>query len=183
MPLPRRALRSWAPGGLTLSLLLLAAFALGVYSSRHDSVASRIARAALVRAQRLFSSPRLEETGLWHKGRDAAAGTPHSPAERQALANLQALPYLQGYAKAPARANVTIHDEKRAQDGLNFVVSADAPRAFLMDMKGKVLHTWRKSFEETWPPRAPGNARPRTSTRAIGGARIFCPTASCWRSS
>jgi hypothetical protein len=60
------------------------------------------------------------------------------------------LPYLQGYERAPAASSVTIYDERNAYDGLNFIVSADAPNASLTDMKGRVVHQWRKAFDEGW---------------------------------
>lgn len=50
---------------------------------------------------------------------------------------------------------MTIYDEQSAYNGLNLVVSADAPRALLMNMKGTVLHEWRKDFEDVWPEPEP----------------------------
>lgn len=64
---------------------------------------------------------------------------------------LLALPYLQGYHEAPKDTGIVVHDEKRAFDGLNFVVSAHKPSAFIMDMKGNILHEWSLDFEKVLP--------------------------------
>jgi hypothetical protein len=136
-----------------VGLLLVASFTFGVQSARLQTRPARVARFLIEQGGVLFSRRPADKKGIWHKARDAA-GTPLSKEQEDALAKLPALPYLQGYAKAPALSSVTIHDEQRAQDGLNFVVSADSARAFLMDMKGNVLHTWRKPFAEVWPERA-----------------------------
>jgi hypothetical protein len=148
-----RRLRARLLIAIGIGSLLLASFTFGVYSARLQTRPSRIAGVVIEQAQKLFSRGPAAKKGVWHKARDAA-GPALSKEQQDALSKLPALPYLQGYAKAPATANVTVHDEKLAQDGLNFVVSADSPRAFLMDMKGNVLHTWRKPFAEVWPDRA-----------------------------
>jgi hypothetical protein len=62
--------------------------------------------------------------------------------DRRTLERLQALGYLDGIEKAPDTVNVTIHDP-RAGDGVNFYMAGHGPEAFLVDMTGAVLHTWR----------------------------------------
>ncbi len=56
---------------------------------------------------------------------------------------LSALGYLPGYRPGPEEKNVTIYDEEKAFNGLNLYISGHGPEAFLIDMHGKVLHSWR----------------------------------------
>lgn len=149
-----KSLRRRALLVLGFSFLMLVSFAFGVYSTRRHTRLSKIARALIERTQQRFSRKAFNQRGVWHRARDAAGGQLFSKEQQEAIDKLPALPYLQGYTAAPAGANVTIHDERRAHDGLNFVVSGDSPRAFLMDMKGRVVHTWRKTFDEVWPGRS-----------------------------
>jgi hypothetical protein len=62
-----------------------------------------------------------------------------------------ALPYLAGSRKAPDRTSVTVYDPGRAYNGLNLYTSGHAPAAFVMDMKGRVLHQWRFDIGKVWP--------------------------------
>jgi len=64
-----------------------------------------------------------------------------------ALEKLSAIGYLQGYEPAPQARNITIRDDRWAHDGVNLVLSAHAPTAILMDMEGRVLHRWSRTFE------------------------------------
>ncbi len=61
------------------------------------------------------------------------------------LKELQALSYLQGYNPPPLLKNVTIYDKNKVFPGYNLFLSADAPKATLMDMNGKTIHQWRFS--------------------------------------
>ncbi|HVR70961.1 MAG TPA: arylsulfotransferase family protein [Vicinamibacteria bacterium] len=98
--------------------------------------------------------------GLWSPARDvpAAPGVSEAAAER-----LAALPYLQGYKPAPGHKGVTVHDRRRAQEGVNLVVSGHAAEAFLMDMDGARLHAWKRPVEQVWPD----------ADRAAEGARYW----------
>jgi hypothetical protein len=66
-----------------------------------------------------------------------------------------------GYAGASIEAEdhaprgVTVYDRARACEGLNLLVSGHAPEAFLYDMSGELLHTWRLPFEAAYPGRFP----------------------------
>jgi len=64
---------------------------------------------------------------------------------------LEAIGYTASSHPAPSQAQVTVYDPARAMNGLNLYASWHAPEAILMDMRGKVLHTWRYAFEEVWP--------------------------------
>ncbi|MCB9678685.1 MAG: aryl-sulfate sulfotransferase [Alphaproteobacteria bacterium] len=81
--------------------------------------------------------------GLWNKAREPAT------VEEQIEA-LETLGYVGGDEPATASTGVTVHDAA-AQDGLNFWVSGHGPEATLMDMDGKVLHTWKKAYTEAFP--------------------------------
>lgn len=64
---------------------------------------------------------------------------------------LLSLPYIQG-SKAPAKKRgVTIYHPDNCVNGYNLYSSTHAPEAFLMDMKGRVLHKWFKSRDDIWP--------------------------------
>ena len=87
---------------------------------------------------------------LWHP---APGHAPRRVADDDQADAVAALPYLQGYQAAPDVQSVTLHDDARSQDGLNLVLSAHAPEAYLMDMSGRVLHRWRYEFQAAWPQR------------------------------
>jgi hypothetical protein len=72
----------------------------------------------------------------------------YRPDQRKAALNenynkLIGLGYLEGYNAASDSQGITVFKKDIAQPGLNFFVSGHAPEAFLMDMEGKILHTWR----------------------------------------
>lgn len=77
----------------------------------------------------------------------------HTPEEIEEMERLAAIGYLSGTVPAPGRSSVTIHDDSRAQPGLNFYTSGHASEAFLTDMEGRVLHHWKVEFDEVWPNR------------------------------
>lgn len=72
---------------------------------------------------------------------------------------LAALGYAEGGGPLPARMGVVSHDPQRAWQGLNLVVSGDAPRAHLMTMDGQVVHTWERSWQGPLAPGAEGKHR------------------------
>jgi hypothetical protein len=59
------------------------------------------------------------------------------------LKDLAALGYLGGYRSPPSRIGVTLHDPSQVSPGYNLLVSGHAPEAALIDMCGRVVHTWR----------------------------------------
>ncbi len=89
--------------------------------------------------------------GRWREARGDEGLGQISGKEMEELSEIMTLPYLQGYKEAPAKDNITKHDEGRAYDGVNLYTSGHAPEAFLMDMKGNVLHRWRMNIDEVWP--------------------------------
>ncbi len=90
----------------------------------------------------------------WHLARPAATAAPNS-GTRDGKTGV--VPYMQGVKAAPAVANVTAFDPAQAWVGLNLMVSGHAPEAVLMDMKGNVLHRWRRAFQDVWPGPLPAD--------------------------
>jgi hypothetical protein len=66
---------------------------------------------------------------------------------------LNAIGYLPGTNPAPKVHDVTIYKKGLAYDGPSLYVSGHAPEATLIDMEGKVLHTWTCPFNVVWPGR------------------------------
>jgi hypothetical protein len=71
---------------------------------------------------------------------------------------LAALGYVTGSEPRGSHRGVIVHDAARVQPGLNFYTSGHEPGAVLMDMEGRVLHTWSADFETIFGshPAAPG---------------------------
>jgi hypothetical protein len=67
------------------------------------------------------------------------------------MERLRSIGYLTGSRPPGLVTGVTIYDPSRAFEGLNFYTSGHFPGAVLMDMNGKVLHTWERSFSDVWP--------------------------------
>lgn len=86
--------------------------------------------------------------GKWRAARTAA---PAQEPEAERAADVQALPYLQGYKTAEDRPAIVEHDPAAAFEGLNFYVSGHAAEAVLIDMRGRVLHRWRYPLRRLWP--------------------------------
>lgn len=69
-----------------------------------------------------------------------------------ALSLLKTLPYLQGYKTAPKKVGVTRYDRESAWPGVNLYVSGNVPGAFLIDIRGRLLHEWRINPEKAGLP-------------------------------
>jgi hypothetical protein len=74
-----------------------------------------------------------------------------TPQQRREMEQLQAIGYLQGSTEAPGLVGVTRYDRDRAEGGLNYYNAGHEPSAFLMDMRGRVLHEWSAAFDDIWP--------------------------------
>jgi hypothetical protein len=85
--------------------------------------------------------------GRWHAVKDSKL----TRAQREEIAQLEAIGYLSGSEKASDNTNVTVYDPQKARDGYNLYVSGHGTEAFLLSMSGDVLHQWSHSFKETWP--------------------------------
>lgn len=135
---------------LTLSMVAIASFAYGIFSATYQNVPFKAVRAV---HKQIFSKtgPEPQKRRPWRMARNNVSSQKLSKEQQDAIDKISALPYLKGYNLAPDAENVTVYDERLAYNGLNFVVSADAPMAYIMDMKGNKLHEWRKDFEDVWP--------------------------------
>jgi hypothetical protein len=87
--------------------------------------------------------------GSWQPLAGARGG--QSGETEMTRAELQAVGYLSGYRPATELKGVTVNMDGLAFDGLNFVVSGHAAEARLMDMNGKILHSWAYEFGEAFP--------------------------------
>jgi hypothetical protein len=86
--------------------------------------------------------------GKWRRVRSAASLSPAQQAEIEAL---EALGYVAGSVERESANVVTVHQEDKTSEGLNFYCSGHASEAKLVDMRGKELHSWRAAFHEVWP--------------------------------
>jgi Arylsulfotransferase (ASST) len=92
-----------------------------------------------------------ETPGRWRKAISGANKGGLSEDDLKALSKLGALPYLGGYNKAPDQMNVITYDENKSFEGVTLLVSGHRPGAYLIDMKGKILHEWGLDFDDVWP--------------------------------
>ncbi|NIR50927.1 hypothetical protein GWO43_20100 [candidate division KSB1 bacterium] len=136
---------------IVIAVLMLISFVYGVMSVRRDNFAYSIYKYFYQQKRAVFADTDRKRDGIWHRARNHLGHQELTDEQQEAMAKISGLPYLKGYNSAPDVENVTVYNEKLAHDGLNFVVSADAAKAFLMDMKGNILHEWRKDFEQVWP--------------------------------
>lgn len=93
--------------------------------------------------------------GFWTHTERFPARTRAGAEER---ARVLSLPYLGGRSPVGPRdrqVGVTHLDSEHAYPGGNLYTSGHGPEAILMDMEGKVLHRWRRSFEDAFPGVAP----------------------------
>ena len=75
------------------------------------------------------------------------------------LERLLALGYLSAYVEATDDEGITIHQRDRVFASMNLFTSGHAPAAYLMDMDGEILDSWRYSFEDLWDEERPeGNS-------------------------
>jgi hypothetical protein len=69
--------------------------------------------------------------------------------QRRELERISTLGYVTGSDPAPEAAGVTIRDPD-ACDGYTICVSRGHPGAFLIDMDGRVLHSWQEDGPKEW---------------------------------
>ena len=65
--------------------------------------------------------------------------------------DFQAVGYLSGYEPATELKGVTVYVPESACGGLNLVVSGHAQEASLIDMEGRVVHSWCYDVESAYP--------------------------------
>lgn len=90
------------------------------------------------------------------------AADPKQPEGRIADQDLQrrmerisALPYAGGNYLVPPKDGILVYNRELAYAGLNIYIDNHAPKAYLMDMEGKVLHHWEADLQELWPDGIP----------------------------
>ena len=91
-----------------------------------------------------------DQPGKWRKLRPAAR-TDLTAAQQEQIAALEAIGYADGTRDVAAEKVITIHDRERAMPGWNLYNSGHEPEAYLMDMDGNVVHTWRQTFRVALP--------------------------------
>jgi len=138
-------------------LVALAAFVVGLLSggalvAKRPPAYCRLI--SLVSAMRSGTRAAQPAPGRWRPASGPMAEADLTEEQLREVERLMTLGYAAGTVVAGETSGVTLHDTELASRGLNLVVSGHAPEAVLMDMNGRVLHTWRMSFEEVWPGRA-----------------------------
>ncbi|MFB6347198.1 MAG: arylsulfotransferase family protein [bacterium] len=63
---------------------------------------------------------------------------------------IDGLGYMGGYEQSDLKG-ITHNRPEKTSDGINLYVSGQGPEAFLMDMKGDVLHKWSYPWSEAFP--------------------------------
>jgi hypothetical protein len=76
------------------------------------------------------------------------------------LNSLISLPYVQGYFPVPDKVGVVRYDRTLSFPGLNLFSSGHKASAYLMDMKGNILHQWSYDRKRIWPEIIGSNASP-----------------------
>ena len=103
-----------------------------------------------------FEELSFNQIGSWHLAKAKAQLKPPEQLEK-----LAAIPYLSGYKIAPRIHGVTVYERKLAYNGLNLYTSGHASVAYLMDMRGKILHKWSYDFKQVWPDYVPSDSNKR----------------------
>lgn len=102
--------------------------------------------------------------GNWRRARARVEGGELTDEQRADVDQLEAIGYATGSREALA-SGVTIHLREKVYPGLNLYTSGHAPEALLVDMDGKELHRWGRTFAEVF-----GNADPPKSR----GSQWWC---------
>jgi hypothetical protein len=91
--------------------------------------------------------------GRWRPFHPPASEEPEelTPEQRAEIKRLQTLGYAAGSQKPRSDELIPTYDPDLAYDGLNFFTSGHAPEAILIDMRGELVHRWRRTFDEVWP--------------------------------
>lgn len=89
--------------------------------------------------------------GRWRKYRTHRYDEDLTQEQRERVERLESIGYLTGSEEARDVVSVTAYDKDKTQPGYNFFTSGHGPEAVLVDMEGKVIHRWRKTFDEIWP--------------------------------
>lgn len=91
--------------------------------------------------------------GRWHQMRRKSPNDSPVAIQQEQLEQIMSMGYLQGSQEATTEVAVTKLEPNQIYDAMTLVVSGHSPGAELIDMKGNVLHSWRRTFEECFPGR------------------------------
>jgi hypothetical protein len=91
--------------------------------------------------------------GKWRKFRTRRFDNALSASQRQEIEALEAIGYVENSSKKAEGGipTIAVWDKERSYNGRNFWISGHASEAYLTDMAGEVLHTWRSDFWKIWP--------------------------------
>lgn len=90
-------------------------------------------------------------TGPFATGQDA--GPAVTEEQQRMIEELLATGYVLGENPKPENTGIMLHVREKACQGVNVYVSGHDTAAFLMDMDGRILHTWRCPYDRAWPGR------------------------------
>jgi hypothetical protein len=126
---------------LSCALALLVSFVLGIAVARYH-VPPYDAIDGWLRGKSDTTVNNDGPPGIWNP-------MPENGTDARGPGKLGATGYAGGYEEATDEEVVPIH-RPGAHAGLNLVVSGHAPEAFLVDMNGKPLHSWRCELTAVW---------------------------------
>jgi hypothetical protein len=89
---------------------------------------------------------------LVRTGRQDRARLPEADDHAGMLDKLRSVPYtaVTSYESDPREAGVRIYEADRVRPGYNLYCSRTDPEAYLMDMEGKIVHTWARPGDDIW---------------------------------
>lgn len=114
-----------------------------------------------------------EPLGAWRKIPQSPFGS-ESALSGADLEALEAIGYLGGSSAVPAQIGVTLYDSTKAMDGYNLYISGHAPEAYLVDMNGAILHTWRYDASVHYPIKPSRNYWRRVHLAENGDLYAVC---------
>lgn len=126
-------------------------YAYGLLSHRHQLFPYSV----VARTYAFFTRPAEPEMppGFWNSTEARLNREGLTEEQRRQFERLLTLGYLSGYERAPDEMGILVHDRTASYGGYNFYTSGHAPEAILMDMEGRVLHTWRYRSWDEWHDR------------------------------
>jgi hypothetical protein len=101
-------------------------------------------------------SSEVPASGLWNRFHASQTVAPDSDAVRK----LKSIGYVSGSSRAKSYENVTVYEPDASFNSPSLYTSGHAPEAFLVDMKGSVLHRWHYDYDRALP----GHLGPSTSS-------------------
>ena len=144
--------RTWLPGRYhPLSLLGNAALLLGAFLMAKSMLKLRPDRVLPYAAVALAIAA--GTAGLRALASEPTSVAPDAHRSKETAQTLATLPYIAFVppSEKHVEAGIGYADTVRAFGGFNLCASLVAPRAFLLDMKGNVVHEWNKDLDPGYP--------------------------------